>query len=292
MNNQPVLLDLLRCELDATNHQFTHILALQQWEFDEVAARITEIDNVDFVNAMRIIGYFVCKGTPFSLDKPEFKPGTDLASILRAEQSSEKRLLAALERAQHLDAETQSLADFASAPREAYARWLDRQIATALGEPASVEAPIIALQDLVARLITMIEQALVHAYVERHGGCAAAADAAWTSSGAAMMHLTRLVKLFAKLPGVPSARDCPAANLQLKPGKTLAADRELAQQCTQAARQAAADCEHVAIARYCSSIANSYQAFVDWDPALPHPEHDSTPAIFHSFQASLDRFGL
>ena len=290
MNTDSVLLDILRCELDATNHQFTHILALKQWGYDAAAARITEIDDIDFVNAMRIIDYLVSRGKPFTLRNPEFNPGSDLQSILQAEQSSETRLLAALGKVEHLDSTARAFADGARAPRDAYASWLDQEIASIGPESTPGAIPVAALHDLVAQLITLIEQTLIHAYVEWRGGCEAAADVAWLSSGAAMMHLTRLVNLCAKLPSVPVASRCPAPDIQHRPGETLAADLDLARHCTQTAREAAEACEYPGIARYCRTVANSYQACVDWDGVQPHPDLESTPPVFHSFQATLHKF--
>jgi hypothetical protein len=56
-DERSALLNLLRCELDATNQQFTHILALRVWGKQEAAQRITEIDNLDFANGTRRTGW-------------------------------------------------------------------------------------------------------------------------------------------------------------------------------------------------------------------------------------------
>ena len=291
MNPRPPLLDILRAELDATNHQFTHILVLQHRGQETEAARITEIDNIDFVNAMRIVDHLVAGGSPFTLDEPVFAPGADLPAILQAEKASEKRLLTALERAVELDGEARALAETARAPRADYAQWLQRQSAVAGGTTMATTTPA-SMQTLVACLVTLVEQTLIHACVEWRGERPAAADAAWISSGAAMMHLTRLVRLFAKQSAVPSAGACPAADLRHRPGDTLAADRALARKCAEASRRAAGDCEHPAITRYCGQIANSCEAFALWDGCQPHPDLGTTPAVFHSYQATLRKFAL
>ena len=59
-----------------------------------------------------------------------------------------------------------------------------------------------------------------------------------------------------------------------------------------AALAATEGCEHNAIARYCDTIERSYRAFSDWEGTRPHPDLKATPAIFHSFQATLRKFGL
>lgn len=292
MDSDSILLQILRCELDATNHQFTHILALQQWQYGDVAVRITAIDDIDFVNSMRIIDYLVSSGRPFALASPNFHPGTDLASILRVEQSNEARLLAALEGARHLAPEARAIADTARAPRAAYGQWLERKLASVENAQAQVTTPVTGLQKLVAQLVTMVEQTLIHAYVEWRGARPAAADAAWVGSGAAMMHLTRLVKLCANLNTLPAASECPAPTIVHAPGETLVADRELARHCAQVAQTAAGQCQHAAIAKYCDSVAKSCLAIDAWDPSQPHPEIASTPPVFHSFAATLRKFDL
>ena len=149
-----------------------------------------------------------------------------------------------------------------------------------------------AVQDLVAHLVTLIEQTMIHASVEWHDGRAAAADNAWLGSGAAMMHLTRLVKLFARQPAVPTASACPAAELRHRPGETLAADRDLAERCARLAQRAASEEENTAIATCCRAVATACQAFVDWDDTQPHPDIASTPPVFHSYAATRRKFGL
>jgi bacterioferritin (cytochrome b1) len=290
MTTETALLDLLRCELNAANHQFTHILALQKWGMDEEAARITEVDNVDFANSMKIIDYLIQNGMSVSPARAEFNPGTDYASILRGEQATETRLVAAIERSADIDASARHLVDTASAPRAAYAQWLTCRIESCSTESDSVNATATALQYLVAHLITMIEQSMIHAFIEWHGNNKHAADAAWATSGAAMMHLTRLVRLFATLPSAPTGGTCPQSNICYQPGETLHADRDFALLCVQQADTAAQRCDHPAIAKYCSSIAGSYREFASWRPENVHPAATTNPPVFHSFAATRAKF--
>jgi len=286
------LLDLLRCELDATNQQFVHILALGLWGEKEAVKRITEVDDVDFSNAMRIIDYLLATNTPISLPAGGFVPGTDYASILVAEREMEVRMAAALDKTGGLDEKARYLIEAARSPRDAYADWLDRGISSATRadrEPTPVNS---ATADLGAHLLTLIEQSMIHAFVQWHAGDKLAANAAWATSGAAMMHMTRLVQLFARLPDVPIPGACPVPVIENRAADTLDADRNLAQRCSQQALDAASCCEHGAIARFCTGTAEYYQFFSTWQPHTPHPAADTNPPVFHSFEATLSKFAI
>ncbi len=88
--------NVLRCEMTAVNQQFIHVLALRAWGDDETAARIMQVDEVDFPNAMRIMDYLVEKGTPVTILSEHFTPGTNYNCILLSEQTIEQRLTAAI----------------------------------------------------------------------------------------------------------------------------------------------------------------------------------------------------
>jgi bacterioferritin (cytochrome b1) len=284
------LLNVLRCELDATNQQFVHILALRLWGEKEAAKRITEVDDIDFPNAMRIIDYLVTTDTPIELAAGGFAPGTDYRSILISERAMESRLGEAIDDTERLDDRAQRLLEAASAPRAAYARWLDDRIAGAMHGGQKAASEDTATAGLSAHLITLIEQSMIHAFVHWHAGDPVAADAAWATSGAAMMHMTRLVQLFAMLPGTPVPGACPVPRIQNDAADTLDADRELARLCAQQALAAAGRCEHEAIARLCTDITDYYQSLSAWQPQTPHPAADTNPPAFHSFEATLSRF--
>jgi bacterioferritin (cytochrome b1) len=284
------LLNLLRCELDATNQQFVHILTLKLWGKKEAVARITEVDNIDFVNAMRIVDYLVAAHTSIELPAGICSPGTDYDSILTAERSMEARLSKAIEGCDALGKEAQSLVEAARAPRQAYAGWLDDNIANTGDATLQHSSLVTATADLCALLLTLIEQSMIHAFVHWHADDRIAADAAWATSGAAMMHMTRLVQLFARLPGVPVPGACPVANVQNKAADTLDADLGLARLCSRQAFSAADQCEHEAISQMCSDIGKYYQSFSCWQPQTPHPAKATNPVAFHSFEATLAKF--
>ncbi len=289
-SDHDALLKVLRYELDATNQQFIHILALKLWKEKDVATRITEVDDVDFANSMRIIDYLVSTHTPITLPAGNCSPGTDYASILLAERAMENRLSNAIDDCPQQENEWQYLVEAARAPREAYASWLDDNIADVVVEEPKQDPLVLVTADLGAHLLTLIEESLIHAYIHWHADDKPAADAAWATSGAAMMHMTRLVQLFSRLPGVPVPGDCPVANIQCDPDATLDADRILAKQCSQQALATAESCDHEAIARFCTETAEFYQGLACWQVQTPHPAIASNPPVFHSFEATLNKF--
>ena len=285
-----LLQDVLRFQLDATHQQFFHLLALRHWGEKDAVARITEVDNVDFPGAMRIIDHLIAVGAPINLAPASFTPGQDYASILRAEHLLESRFAQIPDLDGADGAAARRLVEAASEPRQAYANWLADNIA---------RTPVVAredhpnnsiLLDLVAHLVTMIEQSMIHAFVEWHGADGGAADAAWATSGAAMMQLTQLVRLFAGIPAVPVPGACPVPHITRVSGATLALDRELASQCEKQAREAAVRCDHDAIRVCCADIADYYYRLANWTPAVEHPAAATNPAAFNSFAATLARF--
>ncbi|MCP4334225.1 MAG: hypothetical protein GY785_16325 [Gammaproteobacteria bacterium] len=290
LTNPAALLHVLRCELDATNQQFIHILALKLRGEKEAAKRITEIDAVDFINSMRIIDYLVATNTPIALPVGMCVPGTDYLSMLISEQSMEVRMRKAIDDCYNLDDKARSLVEAAKGPRQTYSNWLDDNIAGANNAEREPTPLVSATTDLSAHLLTLIEQSMIHAFVHWHAADKVAADAACATSGAAMMHMTRLVQLFAKLPDVPVPGACPAPNIHNNTTDTLDADRGLARLCAQQALAATDGYEHEAIALFCSKIAGYYQLFSLWQPQTHHPAADTNPIVFHSFEATLSKF--
>ncbi len=222
---------VLRCELTAVNQQFIHVLALRDWGYTESAGRIMEVDYVDFPNAMGIIDYLVQAGLPVLLSSECPAPGTTYKGILLSENSLEQRLSAVIEDAVCTDDDPRALISAARAPREAYAAWLTDQ----LDGPGVDEA----LQDdlfpesfgVFAHLIATIEQAMVHAFVHWHEGEAKIADAAWATSGAAMIQATEFVHLFAAHRTLPLPREMPVLQIASESVAGLEFDRQLAGSC-------------------------------------------------------------
>lgn len=288
MDTQSESLNLvLRCQMTAVHQQFIHFLALRDWGDDETADRILKIDMIDFPNAMRIIDYLVEKKTPISMGPGDFTPGTDRRSILLSEQTMERRLSAAIEKAICTDDSARALVSTAEAPRGAYAAWLTDRLNGTIRDGPSANLTNTETASLNAHLIALIEQSMVHAFVHWHGGDRAGADAAWATSGAAMMHLTELVHDYAARGTVPGLGESPAPQLASEPAVAHDLDRELAELCAQEAAKAAEGCAETAIAELCRKISDRCRELSHWEPGQTHPATRTNPPAFSSFEASL-----
>ena len=284
------LVSFLRQELTAVNQQFFHILALREWGDQDTAARIAQVDNIDFPNAMRIINYLVSTETPFSLGGAEFSPGTDYHSILKSEQAIEQRVLVAIENTETANAQEAKLVRSAMEPRGDYIKWLEERLNVVTvddSKPLSVGQETAAI---VACLVSLSEQSMVHAFIHWHSGEIDAADDAWSTSGAAMMHLTEFVRLFAKLPSIPFPSACPALDIQGSVEKALDADRQLALLCSKEASSASAKCSDESVSELCEKIASYCSELSNWDSDTTHPAESTNPTAFQSFEMTLDRF--
>ena len=284
------LLRILRCELAAINQQFMHILALREWGETEAAARITQVDNADFPNAMRIIDYLIGTGTRIRLEAGDFVPGTDYGSILISEQTMEQRLSAAIEKADCSHERAQRLVKAAKKPRKAYSAWLsDRLDENAVDSGGQLRVGT-ETADIVAHLISLIEQSMVHAFMHWHARDVEGADAAWATSGAAMMHMTKFIRLFAAYPSIPVPGACPTPRIAHHTGDALDCDRELALFCSNKAAVAAGRCDQEAVADLCGEIADYSLKLSRWSPEQAHPAASTNPAAFGSFEATLSKF--
>ncbi len=280
---------ILRCEMTAVNQQFIHVLALRDWGFAETAERIMAVDRVDFPNAMRIIDHLVQTGAPIILASDRPTPGTRHRDILASEQALEQRLFAAIERAVCTDDRPRALVSAARAPREGYAAWLADQLDGSGGEVAPADVLFPETARVFAHLIATLEQAMMHAFVHWHRGDANIADAAWSTSGAAMMHVTEFVHLFAARQTVPLPGEMPALEIASEPAAALDFGRQLAERCAREATAASDACDEIAIAGLCRRIADYYLRLSGWTPGRMHPAANDNPAVFSSFEASLRR---
>jgi bacterioferritin (cytochrome b1) len=282
--------DVLRYEMTAVDQHFIHFLALRDWGDDETAERIMKIDRVDFPNAMRIIDYLVETKTPITLASGSCTPGTSYRNILLSEQIMERQLSAAIERSICTDTRAQALISTAAEPREAYATWLtDRLNGANRGEPGATLAGT-ETAGIVAHLIALIEQTMVHAFVHWHGDDRDGADAAWASSGAAMMDMTEMVHLFAAHRTVPVPGEFPALYIADAAAEALDFDRQLAERCANEAARASDESEEIALADLCRKIADRCLELSRWSPGQAHPAVNNIPPAFGSFEATLKRF--
>ena len=285
------LFRLLRCEMTAVNQQFTHILALRSWGHRDVADRIAEVDDIDFPNAMKIIQFIVEKGiTTVALDCEAFLPGHDLGSVLAAEQRMEYRFDSVIAECSFTDNRLKDLLATAAMPRSDYVSWLEQMClehppATEIHDPFATETAA-----LTGMLFTVMEQSLIHSFVHRHNGNPEFADAAWHTSGAAMMQLTRLVALYSAEQSAIVFGDMPSMLIQGETDGALEADGSLAAHCAALASQAASNTSHPRIRRFCDNTANYYSALSDFRGHTPHPAEHSNPPVFHSFSATWEKF--
>ncbi len=283
---------LLRCELTAVHQQFTHVLALREWGETATAARIMEVDRVDFPNAMRILAFLVETGAPLELASDPFVPGSGMREVLRAEQAMERRLSAAIAGVRVTDRRARALFATALEPRQAYAEWLDKRLSDGLPDGAAMPRTDTGTADVVAHLITMVEQTLAHAFVHRHAGEAENADAAWAASGGAMMQLTELVRLFAARRCVPAPGRFPALNIAVRPEESFEPDRRLAALVAEQADTVARGSGQDALAALCRRIADYSLEQSRWSPGRDHPAGRTNPPAFASFEATLKRFDI
>ena len=264
--------------MTAVNQQFIHILALRQWGDDETAERIMQVDRVDFPNAMKIIDYLIETETPIRLVSDRFTPGADYRRILLSEQAMERRLSATIEKADCTDGRAQALISAAEGPREAYAAWLDDCLSGANRDEAVATHDGTETAGVIAHLFTMIEQSMVHAFVHWHRGDTNNADAAWATSGAAMMHMTEFVHLFAAHRSVPVPGEFPMLKIASEPAGALDFDRQLAKRCADEAATASDRCGEIAIIKLCRKIADHCLEISRWSPGQAHPAAGNNPA--------------
>jgi len=281
---------VLRCELTAVNQQFMHVLALRDWGYAETAERIMEVDYVDFPNAMRIIDYLVRAGLPVLLASECPAPGTTYKGILLSENALEQRLFAAIEEAACTDDHPRALVSAARAPRQAYAAWLTDQLQESGVEETLADDLFPESFGVFAHLIAATEQAMVHAFVHWYEGEVENADAAWATSGAAMMQATEFVHLFAAHRTLPLPREMPVLQIASESPAACEFDRQLAGSCAREATRAADACNDIAIADLCRKVARYSLQLSEWKPGQAHPAADDNPAGFSSFEGTLRKF--
>jgi bacterioferritin (cytochrome b1) len=298
---------VLRLLLTAVHQQFIHILLLRSWGHSEVERRIVVVDKVDFVSALRMVDHAVATGAPPDLGgaggsvTPHLPtPGASRDDILSAEMALERRLLGTIEAARSAlpedgDHAARTLIADAMWPRRTYLAWLQEQVPTggAKSPTGHRDKATASLDALLAQLIMAIEQALVHAFVLRHAGANRFADAAWATSGAAMMQATSIVKLFASQGSAPSfaeptvAPEAPRIGLEV--AEVLRFERTLAEHCSRSAEAAAAWLGGADESLLWRDIAAHYRDLGNGPPREEHPAARN-PAAFRSFDGIYRKY--
>lgn len=288
-----VLTKLLPVQMTAVHQQFMHILFLGQTGGTGLRDRITAVDNEDFKTAMRIVELLVQRSVPIALASRRFQPGSDPASILRAERRMERRFAQTLDGLEADDADICACLHSAAAPRAAYRAWLDAEIARQI--PASsqpVSNDDTALGDLLAHLMVLMELSLLHAYLHRQLGRHRAADDAWRLSGAAMIYGRALVERGARNGVMPMPSALPRVAMERTEAAAFDAEIALTQRCAALGRRAAEQREDGAERRLIDRIVEDCRLTCDrrWGDAFP-ARFGRSP-VFESFAASCERSAL
>ena len=282
-----LLRSLLRAELTAVNQQFIHVLALRRLGDQARAARIYEVDVVDFPNAMRILDRLAASGEPIGLPSELPEPGRPLTALLQAELRIEDRLHRILATPGAPDAEAQRLIDAAMAPRAAYRAWLTDALATEKDDRAERRYP--AVNPLFACLIAVLEHLMIRAFVARHAGDHAEADRAWAASGVAMVQVTEFVNALTALDAVPLGAGAFPPGVPEILGDADSERALMADYARSAAATAAQEAEP-SLQAICARIVAYTQALLAWQPGRPHPALGACAPSFRSFAATYEKF--
>ena len=282
------LLRLLRLEMTAVHQQFFHMLALRQWQDEALLPRLNEVDTADFKNALKIAEWLIAAGHPLRLEEQRFQPGSDLPSMRAAEQRMEREMAALLADLTVSETAARDLVAGAMAARVGYLDWLAAENSGA-GDGQAGDATDPALAVLLAELIVLIEQAMLHAFVQWHRGTAAAADTAWRLSGAAMIYATALVKQGVATGTVPQPGPVPPIVVAETCQAAIEADRQAAGRVIAAARRGAAALGDAKMARLCRRIAEDCTPLAEAFPDEAFPASFGSSPVFESFAETRER---
>lgn len=300
----PSLNAVFRALMTAVHQQFIHILILKAWNEPDMAHAVTVVDKSDFPVAMQLAHRIVALGGMPELHGPgdAYLPhlpaiGGSVPAIFAADAAVERRLGRALSAASVRlaaanDRDSLVLIGLAMRPRAQHLAWLQSM---AVADPVPIRPPAPKAVDVVfAQLIAFIEQTFVHAFALWQCGAQAWADAAWASSGAAMVQADRIVTLLAGRGAVPRPSlvtddllDAP--NPAEDPAAMLARDRIVAGRCRDLGNLAAHETDDADLAALLRDAAIYYGLLSEWRGDQPHPAIDR-PAAFRSFGMMLERY--
>ena len=286
--DQAKLGDLLRIELTIVHQQFFHALALRQWHETVIADRLMEVDVEDFKNAIQIIDQLVTEGCSIHLESHRFTPGSDIVAILSAEHQLEVSFSEFLGGVSVSTPEARSRVKRATAPRRAYQTWLKNELAKTSGVGV-IDDTDEAVAEMMAHLIALIEQAMVHAFVLWHQDDRPGADLAWKISGAAMLYATEIVRCGALENGVPVPASIPAVEPDMTGKAAFDRDIELLNRCIIAAKAASVEQSGKAMSPLCSKIAEDCERILTSVRGQDFPAELGKSQAFSSFAATRDR---
>ena len=282
----PDLLRLLAGQLAAVSQHFLHILKLRKAGEKHLAARINEVDQEDFKNAMLIIDLMIAHDMPIVVAEHRISPGADVRSMVHGEIIMERHLSAVMNDLKFESPQARARMDRAAAPRADYRSWLEDQ-AESVDEhnvdPVSSSTNAV----LLPHLLLFLEQTLVSAFVRWHGGDRPGADVAWQMSGATMIYLTALAPFSGSAdPGMHGVT-IPGADCSTLAG-IFQADLDLAEQCATVAH-AAADQRDDAFGRLCQRIALDYETLAVTPEGGPIEVEFGRSKTFMSFERARKR---
>jgi bacterioferritin (cytochrome b1) len=279
---------LLRAELTAVHQQFLHMLALRQWKEQELLAQITAVDMEDFKNAMQIMELLVSRGTPIELPGQTISPGWDITSIVHSELRMEKHLANVLLTIQVDDPAERQRVTRAAAPREAYRAWLEARLRVLEPQSAAPQTNS-AIALLLSHLVHLVEQAMLHAFLNWHSNDADSSNNAWRLSGAAMLYATALVRQGASTHGLPAPGDVPAVRMGQNTPEAFALDMHAVAECADVALQAIEAAPDNATSSICERIAEACGSISNMEMGGEFPETFGRSPVFDSFAATRER---
>lgn len=288
-SDHDALTRVLRAQLTAVHQQFVHILALRHWGLVDTANRILEIDKIDFPIAMKIIDYMVASGRAVNLVSEPFTPGSCEARILAAELAVDQCLHSALQAVKLPSSPVSNLIAEALAPRRSYADWLSDRIAKSENQAPNETRLPHGLEEVFSFSIVLIEQSMVHAFVHWHHGDKANADAAWATSGAAMMHATQTVRWLAARGAVPLAKNLPRLRISGLPNKAVEFDRLLVRSFERCLSTLSKRADEDLRDLY-DPVWSFAKRYTEWEPGENHPAKGTNPPAFQSFEKTLTKF--
>ncbi len=321
------LAKVLPLQLRAAQQHFIHILILDCWAAaaggtsSSLSRGITDIDEVDLPNAMRIIDLMVeSKNTPeIGFPKSDLmvaarelqnrqvpSPGEGHKGIFSEERTLEKQLTQVLETAKRTlepKEDWDRVAHLITIPlgaRRNFQTWI--QSVEKAGFPTDhPKLPLggealRSLNHYFRHLVITINQTLIHCFVHWHQGSPVLADATWAASSNAMMLARNITLLLAErglspapLPSAPS-NPLPQ-NIAGTSDTALKHDQLLAEATGRAAQQAAGMIkeivEEVPFKSECEKASNYFQLMQNWSPNQPLPQLEN-PCI--GFQRVLNQY--
>ncbi|MDA7966983.1 hypothetical protein [Ruegeria sp.] len=251
------LRSLLTELFSAVSQQFFHILLLRRTGETELTPRFVEVDDEDFKNTMAIVDLLVERRASILINPHSISPGFDVRDILSAELAMERHLQVVFEQIHVESKAAKALVDRATKMRADYRAWLERELA-ARPSIRHQAAPETDAALLLAQLLQLMEQAMVHAFQYWHAGKNNDADTAWQTSGAAMIYLTALAP-FAGSHFEDSRKTVIRHTGEISISDGFARDMALVEDCDVMATRAANEAHDQSLANLCRRISADCQ---------------------------------